>query len=150
MTVGILAYPLGPDFGMEAVPPRTIRWAYRKALRAKANPRPPEYMRELFAERYPEGRIESEPPPRAERIVLLYPDAVGLGFGALERRLPRGVPARVLNGRRRDFTLDRRTRAALLVRRALHRTMAGEAVFLLGVALTAPVLVAADLARGRR
>jgi len=140
--VGVLAYPLGEDFGFARLPRRTMRRAYRRALFEKANPRPPAYMRTLFAERYPDGRLEGGVPAGdADTIVLLYPDAIGLGFGAIERRLPRGARIVVLNGRRREFPLDRRTRAALRKRRLLERTMLGVAT---------PVLLAADLVRGRR
>jgi hypothetical protein len=147
MTVGILTYPLG---GLSELRPRSAHWAYRRALLNRTNPRSPEYMRELFAERYPGGTIETEPPAEADEVVLLYPDAVGLGFGSIERKLPRGASVRVLNGRRRDFPLDRRTKAELRLRRALHRTMAGEVAFVLTLAVAAPALLAADFVRGRR
>ena len=150
MTVGILAYPLGEDYGVGYLTTRTPRWAYRRALLRKSNPRSPEYMRELFALRYPEGRIEETPPAGATAIVLLYPDAIGLGFGQIERRLPRGVPVRVLNGRRRDFVLDRRTKAGLRTRRLLERTMTAEALFVAVLAAVTPFLLGADLVRGRR
>ncbi len=148
--VGLLAYPLGEDFGAGAARPRSLRRAYRKTLYLKANPRPADYMRRLFAERYPDGRLEPAPPADAAQIVLLYPDAIGLGFGSIERRLPAGVPVRVLNGRRRDFTLDRRTRRALALRRALERSMIVESAALALAVAATPILLAADLARGRR
>jgi hypothetical protein len=148
---GILVYPLGEDYGVGALPRRSVRRAYRRRLLEKSNPRPPQYMRDLFAERHPNGTIESDVPARdADEIVLLYPDAIGLGFGAIERRLPSGVPVRVVNGRRRDFALDRRTRRALALRRALERTMAFEAVALAAAAVATPALLVVDLVRGRR
>lgn len=150
MIVGVLAYPLGEDFGVGALPRRTVRRAYRRTLFNKANPRSPEYMQALFAERYPEGRLEGGLLEGASEIVLLFPDAIGLGYGAIERRLPAGVPVRVLNGRRREFALDTRARRALRVRRLLERTMAVEAAALAVAAAATPVLLLADLARGRR
>jgi hypothetical protein len=147
--VGVLAYPLGEDFGVSKCR-RGLRRTYRRTLREKANPRPPEYMRALFAERHPDGEVVSEVPADASEIVLLYPDAIGLGFAGIERRLSRDVSVGVLNGRRREFVLDRRTRTALLVRRVLERTMAGEAFALVVLALATPPLLLADLVRGRR
>jgi hypothetical protein len=147
--VGVLAYPLGEDFGVGALRRGSLRRAYRQTLLNKANPRSPLYMRDLFAERCPQGEIADNVPAAADEIVLLYPDAIGLGFGALERRLPPGVPVRILNGRRREFALDPRTRRALRLRRALERTMLGETVALAAAAAVTPVLLLADLVRGR-
>jgi hypothetical protein len=148
--VGVLVYPLGEDFGVGGLPWRTLRRAYRRALFNKANPRPPEYMHALFADRYPDGRLDASIPAAASEIVLLYPDAIGLGYGAIERRLPAGVPVRILTGRRREFELDARTRRALRLRRVLERTMAGEVAALALAAVATPVLLLTDLARGRR
>jgi hypothetical protein len=56
-------------------------------------------------------------------VLLVYPDAIGLGAGALERlALDTGRPVYVLNGRRRLFALDPGTRAALVRRRFLARS----------------------------
>ncbi len=134
----------------------------RRALWFKANPRQADYMEALFREHWPEGAIVALGGPaelgpevaRADTLVLLYPDAIGLGFGALDRAVLRhaaeGARVAVLNGRRRLFELDRRTRRQLALRRFLERFMLGEALFALGFLCATPVLVAADLARGRR
>jgi hypothetical protein len=149
--VGVLAYPRGEDFGLTEATPGTARRGYRRALFERANPRTPEYMRALFAERYPDGLVASDvPATNVETIVLLYPDAIGQGWSSLERRLPTGVPVRVLNGRRREFPFDRRAQLALSVRRALERSMLGEALALAVFVLLTPVLVTADVMRGRR
>jgi hypothetical protein len=147
--VGVLAYPLGEDFGVGVLRNRSLRRAYRRTLLNKANPRSPQYMRELFAERCPDGEISDDVPARADEIVLLYPDAIGLGFGAIERRLPPGVAVRLLNGRRREFALDPPTRRALKRRRLLERAMLGELVALAAAAAVTPLLLVADLVRGR-
>jgi hypothetical protein len=149
--VGILTYPFGEDFGLSAAPRRTLRRAYRRALYERANPRTPEYMRSLFAERYPNAPVVDDlPAGEACELVLLYPDAIGLGFGRLERRLPQGVSVRVLNGRRREYAFDRRARSALQIRRALERAMIVEVIGLTFVLLATPFLAAFDYARGRR
>jgi len=54
-------------------------------------------------------------------ILLVYPDALGLGWSRAERTL-RSNRAFVLNGRRRLFALDAPTRAKLLWRRLLANT----------------------------
>ena len=54
-------------------------------------------------------------------ILLVYPDALGLGWSRAERTLRRNR-AFVLNGRRRLFALDASTRAKLLWRRFLANT----------------------------
>jgi hypothetical protein len=148
--VGVLHYPWGEDFGYQALPRKRPRRIYRRTLWWKANPRHPEYMRALFAERYPDGKLhEGAQPPLAETTVLLYPDAIGLGFGALERSLRGRREVRVLNGRRRDFALDRPTLRALRARRLLERTMLFEVVALpLFVALAVPMWIF-DALRGR-
>ena len=148
--VGVLHYPWGEDYGYTALPRKRPRRIYRRTLWWKSNPRGPDYMRALFAERYPDGTLhEGDAPPAADVTVLLYPDAIGLGFAPLERRL-RGRTLRVLNGRRRDFALDERAQRELALRRFLERTMLVEAIALpLFLILAVPMLVF-DLVRGRR
>lgn len=149
--VGVLHHPWGEDYGYEALPRRRPRRVYRRTLWWKSNPRDAEYMRALFAERYPDGLLhvgDLDPPP-AGTTVLLYPDAIGLGFTPLERRL-RGRKLHVLNGRRRDFALDARTLRRLRVRRLIERMMLGEAVMVpLVVALALPLAIF-DALRGRK
>ena len=148
MTVGVLHDPW---------PPRRKGWLrrYRTMVEFKANPRDEAYMRALFAERYPDGRLGGpEDVSGADRVVLLYSDAIGLGWGPVERSLMRraapGVEVRVLNGRRRDYVLDRRTRLRLELRRWLEMALVGEAVATAAFVLLAPVLLTWDVLRGRR
>ena len=145
MTVGILHDPWP---AWRARGPRR----YRVMVEFKANPRDAAYMRALFAERYPEGTIgDAAAAAGAERVVLLYGDAIGLGWAPVERGLLRGgAEVRVLNGRRRDFALDRATRLRLRLRRAAERSLAGEAVFTIAFVAATPFLLAFDLLRGRR
>jgi hypothetical protein len=148
MTVGVLHDPWPARRGG-----RLRR--YRTMVEFKANPRDEAYMRALFAERYPDGRLGGpDDVSGAERIVLLYPDAIGLGWGPVERALLRKAPAgaelRVLNGRRRDFVLDRRFRRRLELRRWLETALVGEAAATVLFVLATPVLLARDVLRGRR
>lgn len=157
MTVALF---LDPWEGLAEASPslRRPRLLWRKAMWFKANPRSLAYMRALLAEHFPDASlldVRSEPDWRhrltgADRVVLLYPDAIGIGFGALERQLLGRVPVTVINGRRRNFVLDRATRRRLRLRRFLERTMLLEGVFGLGLLLATPFLLGIDLARGRR
>src|SRR4051794_26666193 len=103
--VALLVYPLGTDYGVHDGPRRSVRRAYRRALLEKSTPRSVEYMRALAAERLPATPVATTAPPDAEEVVLLYPDAIGLGFAQIERHLPQAATVRVLNGRRREFIL---------------------------------------------
>ena len=135
---------------------------FARAVWYKANPRDEAYMRRLFAARYPDGVFvcadrEADWPERVKgvaTIILIYPDAIGQGFGRIEAALSRGAgrgPAiRVLNGRGRDFALDRSTRRALKLRRFLERTMLIELAFVPFFVVLTPLLLTVDGLRGRR
>jgi hypothetical protein len=150
-TVGVLGAPLARHAGGSR---------YWRGLITKANPRSPDYMRARFAEAEPGGRLVSPGPglsaelQGADRVLLLYPDAIGLGWEGIERAVRQAVPAgaaiEVLNGRRRRFALDARTHRALRVRRALERGMVGELVMAPLVVALALVLWPLDALRGRR
>ncbi|MBU1666565.1 MAG: glycine/betaine ABC transporter permease [Gammaproteobacteria bacterium] len=140
---------------------KSLSALYRYAVWYKSNPRSAEYMRALAAEFHPEAewvstRDQADWQARiaeADDIVLVYPDAIGLGFANVEAAVKAGkrtwAGVRVLNGRRRRFLLDGATRRGLLFRRFLEWTMLPELLFLpLFVAVT-PVLWAIDLMRGR-
>jgi hypothetical protein len=119
-------------------------------------------MLALFAERYPEGtflnidqtvdwRKQAE---EADKIILLYPDSIGLGFAAIESEITRlkkpWAGVRVLNGRRRDFLLNEATRRRLRWRRFLERTMIVEFSVMVVMLVVTPFLVVADFVRGVR
>jgi len=150
-----------PSSGLERPPGRSPAALYRYAVWYKANPRSEEYMRALLAEHMPGADWVSttqdadwaERVAAADQVLLLYPDAIGLGFTPVERTiLARKRPwagVTVLNGRRRKFLLNCATRRALRLRRLLEWTMLPELLFLPVFVLVTPLLWAADLARGR-
>lgn len=134
---------------------------WRKAIWFKANPRTADYMRERLVEHWPNARfIDTALDPdwikavsTATRVILLYPDAVGLGYGHVERIVHRAAPnaaLEVLNGRRRAFALDRQARRGLMLRRFFERSMLLELVMGLGLLIATPVLLALDVSRGHR
>ena len=158
-TVAVLHYPWGVDFGVAELPPRTPRRALRRGLAYRANPRPPGYMEALVADREPGAELVRTSDPGwedavrdADRVVLLYPDSIGLGYGALERRLAAAgrAPGAALIGRRRSFALDSPSLRALRARRLLERSLVAELAGLALLAVATPVLVAWDVLRGRR
>jgi hypothetical protein len=150
-TVGVLAQPLAAH---------AHGGRYRRAVVWKANPRTPEYMRARFAEAAPGGRIVApgagmaDALREADEVLLMYPDAIGLGWRAIERDVVRraapGADVAVLNGRGRRFALDARTRRALGLRRAMEWTMLLELVAAPLIVGLAPALWAVDAIRGRR
>jgi hypothetical protein len=150
-----------PQAGMERPQGRSLGALYRYAVWYKANPRSAEYMRALLAERLPEALWVStgtdadwrQRIAAADQVVLLYPDAIGLGFSAVERALMGSkrpwAGVSVLNGRRRKFLLNGATRRALRLRRALEWTMLPELLFLPVFVAVTPVLWTLDRIRGR-
>ncbi len=87
-----------------------------------------------------------------DTVLLLYPDAIGQGWGAVESALIAlpGVRLWVINGRRRMFRLDPAIRCGLRLRRWLSTWRLAEIGFALAIVPLALTLAAADAARGRR
>lgn len=134
---------------------------FSRALFSNANPRTEEYMLALCGERWPEVRVVRvndadwlDAVGGADIVVLLYPDAIGQGFAAVERevlrRKKRWAEVRVLNSRRRCFLLSPTVRRGLRARRFLERTMLAEWLFLALFMVGTPILLAIDWGRGRR
>lgn len=160
--VGFYSYPWDTGFDVCRRPGRDPATMYRWALWYKANPRSADYMQSVFASRYPDGEfinVDTAPDWQqaladADTVVLLYPDAIGLGFAALERFARKAkkpwAAIRVLNGRKRDFLLYCGMQRSLKLKRFVERTMLGEMLFILPFALLTPLMLAWDWMRGRR
>jgi hypothetical protein len=151
LTVGVYAEPLAKRAG------RLYRH-YAMVL----SPREEIYMRQLFATRYPQGKFVNvhkedgwrQALKNADTVVLLYPDAIGFGFSALERDAIRSksplAALRFLNGRMRTMPLSRAVRRQLALRRVLIR------FFVIEFLTVVPFLVATlwfagvDLVRSRK
>lgn len=138
---------------------RNVYGLWMKAVWYKANPRSSDYMRALLAERYPGAVfLDTAAGPfaaaamAASKVVLLFPDSIGLGYSAIERKVARDAPraeVEVLNGRRRQFAFDRRTRWALHYRRFLEWTMLIECLAGGALLLATPFLLLFDFMRGK-
>jgi hypothetical protein len=159
--LGIFSYPWPEAYGKGPLRRRTLLELYRKAVWNKANPRREEYMMRVFDARWPEGdyvNVDHDPQwrrrvPSAERVVLLYPDAIGLGFRPIESQILKMKPMSsvyVLNGRKREFRFTPSTRYALYGRRVLERGMVGEAVAVVLFLIATPVLWVIDRIRRHR
>lgn len=85
-----------------------------------------------------------------DAVILLYPDAIGLGWKALDGAALRIAPGRalVVNGRKRAFWLDGPTRRALGLRRFLEKTYLPEGFLLVGMIAVGTVLAVWDGIRG--
>lgn len=156
--LGVFASPWREHYDHQ----RSLLELYKSAVRNKANPRSEEYMRALFAERWPDGEfVNAQRNPdwvsrlgSADVVILLFPDAIGLGFAAIEGTVRRHkkvwATVRALNGRRREFVLTRPVRRQLAVRRLLERSMAMEALATVCFVIFTPFLLGYDLVRGHR
>jgi hypothetical protein len=156
-----LFYSPWPAGGLERPPHHKPLELYRYAVWYKANPRPVDYMRALQQECLPDAEwIDagdqadwSERVSDADKIFLLYSDAIGLGFGAVERSVAqhkrRWANVEVLNGRRRTFRLNSATRVGLRLRRLLEWSMLPELLFLPVFVIVTPLLLAIDAVRRR-
>ncbi len=149
-----------PQSALERPRTRDPAALYRYAVWYKANPRSTEYMRALLSDRLPEAVwVTTEDQDwatriaEADQVVLLYPDAIGLGFMPVERvvmkRKRPWAGVTILNGRRRKFLLNAATKWALRLRRFLEWTMLPELLFVPIFVLVTPLLWAVDLIRGR-
>ena len=83
--------------------------------------------------------------------ILLYRDAIGIGWGQTEQALlGAGRELYAVNGRRRFFGVDAAMRRRLKVRRVLSVSRIPEIVFGAAVIVVGSVLALVDAARGRR
>lgn len=155
-TVGLLHIP--KDYSS---PPPGLGGAWRRHLIANAAARDRTYMTGLFTSHFPhgalieleEGRIQPDAAAIADNIILLFPDAIGMDFGDIERNVAARWPSGrvfVLNGRRRFFKLDAPMRRKLALRRFLEATRLPELVFFAVFLVATPMLLLIDALRRHR
>jgi hypothetical protein len=149
-----------PEEGLKRPSGSQLLAQYRYAVWYKANPRSTDYMRALQQERFPEAEWVTTAEPdwtkrlaRADTVLVLYPDSIGLGFSHVERAILANklnmTGLVVLNGRRREFRLNSATRLGLSLRRLLEWTMLPEMLMLPVFVAVTPILWAIDAVRGR-
>ncbi|HCU07006.1 MAG TPA: glycine/betaine ABC transporter permease [Holosporales bacterium] len=95
----------------------------------RSNPRSKEYMITLLQEKFPGAELadSNQLDHLHGKIILLYTDAIGLGFRTIEKKLKtQKLNIRVLNGRKRDFELTSCVHRRLLIHRFLEITFLPE------------------------
>jgi hypothetical protein len=147
--------------GDTAEPLGRLHRGLRRASELKRNPRSRDYMEVLAREvgcgewtlADDNDQLTDAMIRDASRIVLLWPDATGLGSASLEDRVARvksaATPVFVLNGRRRYFELTPEMRRRFRRRRFMQRFWIGEAAFFAAAVAIGLPLAAWDLIRGR-
>lgn len=149
------AYP-----GAKLIPIRLLRLLFTKLSgfhEYRGSPRPLPYMKDLIYNRI--GNIDSAclmetsivsqiDVSKFKQIVLLWPDANGMGWFNIERQIFKRKQADtqvyVLNGRRRLFELPRKQWRSFRVKRFLEKTFLLEVGVLLLFIVTAPILALWD------
>ena len=155
-TAGVLHFP--PDY---SAPRPGLFAAWRRHLIANAGVRDRDYMEALFRSHFPhgvlvaatDGPIPGDVLDRMDTIVLLYPDPIGMDFGAIEREVASRWPAKrllALNGRRRLFRLDDGMRWKLALRRFLAAWRIPEILFFVVFVVVTPFLALYDTLRSAR
>ena len=117
----------------------------------RSNPRTQEYMLALLSEKFPDAELISKGDSyQMGRIVLLYPDSIGLGWSGLEKEyIKKFKEVNVLNGRKRYFSLTAVARNKLLLRRILEVTFLPEFIFAPCLLVTGSILAIKDKMAGR-
>jgi len=133
-------------------------------LRNQRNPRSGDYMERLARERFPQlDKVVCVGPDRrlpeiswaeVQQVILLWPDANGIGWKPIESQCLRSLRAGgriwILNGRRRQVELGSEVYRSLKRRRTLEVSLLLNIVTSAVVIPLAGVLWLFDLVRGRR
>jgi len=88
-----------------------------------------------------------------DRVILLWPDASGMGWSPVERevfrRMDPNTTLMVFNGRRRSFSLTKKQWTTWRFRRFVDKWFIGDTAALAFLLITTPFLVLADKIRGK-
>jgi hypothetical protein len=161
----LLVYHKGKAYpGARWIPNRFIRTLFEKLggyHEYRGNPRSLEYMKGLVDQYL--GKVDLVPThdlsmlscPTVEQIVLLWPDANGMGWSDIEQRVFKlkksSGEVYVLNGRKRLFGLSKSQWRAIRLKRFLEKSFVLEMGVLLLFVITAPLLALWDgLSQGVR
>lgn len=119
----------------------------------RANPRTEEQMRAFFKEKFPDGIFNSGDIPTSmqseDRLVLVYPDSIGLGYGSAELGVVFARHVEFINGRRRHVHLTLGHWVLLLFKRFLSITFLPEIIFIPFILVYALICSILDGAKGR-
>ncbi len=118
----------------------------------RSNPRSQEYMVHLVQELFQNVKMVNidNIPQEANKVIVLYSDPIGLGYGALEKRILKQIKnIQVVNGRKRCFNLTSSTRYKMLLLRFLEITFLPELICLPWVLALGVVLSIKDSFMGK-
>jgi len=132
-------------------------------LNAQRAPRSLDYMRSAMAAIWPEYQdVQVLAAPAdltalnlnsTHNLVLLWPDANGMGWAAMERQVRRCAPPEckvvILNGRKRTFDFGSAIHQKLRRRRVFEKSLLMNVLFGVLFLVSAPFLWIYDLARGK-
>lgn len=160
----LLIYHRGKAYpGARWIPSAFIRQLFQKLSgyhEYRGNPRSLDYMNELIGRHLGQAKLVPDNDlsllshvPTVEQVVFLWPDANGMGWFDIERRVFKlkktGSDVYVLNGRKRLFRLSRHQWKVVRFKRFLEKSFLLEVGVLLLFAITAPVLALWDSFAGR-
>jgi hypothetical protein len=163
--VGIFYYPWEDSYVKTGDPNRTLLALYKKMIWYKANPRSKDYMENLFIQRYPDGEflhvhnssdidVIRNKINICDKVVLLFPDAIGLGCYSIEKILfgiaPPHLSIRILNGRKRDFNYSLNVKYSLKLRRLFSRALIVEFALMPIMLFLTLVYLPLDFLRGKK
>ncbi|HQS83352.1 MAG: glycine/betaine ABC transporter permease [Alphaproteobacteria bacterium 16-39-46] len=98
----------------------------------RSNPRSKEDLINFLKFSFPKAQLVdiNNIPENVKEVILLYPDAIGLGYCSLEKKcFKKFKTIKVLTGRNRSFNLTYTKRASLLLRRFLEISFLSELLF---------------------
>jgi hypothetical protein len=103
-------------------------------------------MLDLLRVKFPDAEFINEDKRfQIGKCILLYPDAIGLGWGRFEKRyMQKYSEIKVLNGRGRSFDLTYKVRSKFLFLRLLEVTFLPEIIFAPVLLLLGTVLATKD------
>ncbi len=99
----------------------------------RAHPRSKEYMINVLSEKFPDAMLVDleNIPVQTQKLILLYPDTIGLGWYKIEKKLlPKIKNLMILNGRKRLFVFTLGVGYKLAMKRFLELSFLPEIIFL--------------------
>ena len=103
-----------------------------RVVSQRSNPKSREYMITLLNQKFPDAElVEVSQLYSNDKIILLYPDSIGLGWKKIEANLMQKFQViTVLTGRKRLFDLNSTVHRRLLFRRFIEVTFLPEILFM--------------------
>ncbi len=136
---------------------------YNKGVHFKSNPRSLEYMEDLATKKFEdieiknilnEDELNNIDLDKYSEIVLLYPDAIGLGWSKIDNYISKNFnqmkKITILNGRRRVIVFNSNNLFGLRFKRFLEKALIVETIFTIYFVVSTPFLIIKDLLHGKK